>query len=476
MTAPVPLRPRRPSILLRITLMSWLVAVASVGIFAGSILRHIRGTISQELDARSATLGRLIEEQVSQSLAGGRFATVVERCLSLLQSESGLRYIFIRSSDGAPLIHYIDAHGQLRWSDVPADSAGADHAAAGPNAGFQPGPDAVSGKVWHHRQQANTGHNSAGEIGLGLSMVEYEASIRTIYGNFATTGGIIFVFGFLVSIRVAGRLTRPLRALQNFASKVTGGALSSRANVDAPGEIGDLAESVNRMVESLDQSNVKLRESMKNGASLREKEILLREIHHRVKNNMQILTSLLRLQVRQADSQEMREVLQESEARIRSMGLLHEKLYQSESVSRIEMNGYLRTLTSELARVNTPSGCRREIKLNVHSVFMGLDTALPCGLVITELVTNALKYAFPGQPGGTIYVSLGASEPGHYQLVVWDNGIGMKENFDIANAASLGMRLVKMLTDQLNGQLSIDCAQGTRINITFRESQYEMRL
>jgi two-component sensor histidine kinase len=233
---------------------------------------------------------------------------------------------------------------------------------------------------------------------------------------------------------------------------------------------------MNRMVESLELSNVKLRESMKNSASLREKEILLREIHHRVKNNMQILTSLLRLQTRQADSQELRDVLQESESRIRSMGLLHEKLYQSESVSRIEMHGYLRTLTGELCRVNTPQGTRREIKLNVHGVFMGLDTALPCGLMITELVTNALKYAFPGRPEGTIYVSMGSTGEGHYQLVVWDDGVGMKADFDIANATSLGMRLVKMLTDQLNGTLTFDCTQGTRVTITFRESQYEMRL
>lgn len=471
-----PARGRRPSILRRITLMSWLVAVASVGIFAAFMLWHIRGTMARELEARSASLGHLIEEQVSPGIASGSFAAVVERCLHLLQSETGLRYIFVRSYDGASLIHYLDANGQPRWSDVPADTAIADHAATGPNTGIQPGPDASAGKVWHHRQLSNTGLKSAGEIALGLSMEDYEASIRTIYGNFATTGGIVIVFGFLVSTSVAGRLTRPIRALQHFASKVTGGALSSRANVDAPGEIGDLAESVNRMVESLEQSNVKLRESMKNSASLREKEILLREIHHRVKNNMQILTSLLRLQVRQADNQKMREVLQESEARIRSMGLLHEKLYKSESVSRIEMNGYLRTLTGELARVNTPAGCKRDIKLNVHGVFMGLDTALPCGLMITELVTNSLKYAFPKRPTGTIYVSLGASDPGHYQLVVWDNGIGMKPDFDIANATSLGMRLVKMLTDQLNGQLSIECSQGTRINITFRESQYEMRL
>ena len=233
---------------------------------------------------------------------------------------------------------------------------------------------------------------------------------------------------------------------------------------------------MNRMVESLELSNLKLRDSMKNSASLREKEILLREIHHRVKNNMQILTSLLRLQTRHADSQELRDVLQESEARIRSMGLLHEKLYQSESVSRIDMHGYLRTLTGELMRANTPPGAKRDIKLNVHGVGMGLDTALPVGLITTELVTNCLKYAFTGRQEGIIYVSLGASDAGKYQLIVWDDGIGMDPGFDISQATSLGMRLVKMLTEQLNGSLSLDCSQGTRITVNLCESQYEMRL
>lgn len=456
--------------------MSWLVAVLTVAIFAGFATYHIRRSMTKELEERSVKLGRRIERQISQAMSGRNYAPVVKDCLDLLTSEAGLRYIFVKPYSGNSLLHYLDSAGQVRWSDDAVETKAAETAKAGPNQDFYAAPDALGGSVWHYQQSASSGLNSEGEIALGLSMDAYTDSIRTMYRNIAITGGIVLVVGFVAAFSVARKLIQPLRALQNFATKVTGGALSTRANVDAAGEIGDLAESMNRMVESLEQSNVKLRESMRNSASLREKEILLREIHHRVKNNMQILTSLLRLQTRQADSQELRDVLQESEARIRSMGLLHEKLYKSDSVSRIEMHGYLRTLTGELARVNTPQGTRRDIKLNVHGVFMGLDTALPCGLMITELVTNALKYAFPGKPEGTIYVSLGSTGDGNYQLIVWDDGIGMKEDFDIANATSLGMRLVKMLTDQLNGTLTFDCSQGTRVTITFRESQYEMRL
>ncbi len=333
-----------------------------------------------------------------------------------------------------------------------------------------------TGAVWHYRHIAASGLNCPGDIELGLSMQEYDDSLRAIYINVATTGSTVLIIGVAAAYSVARNLIRPLKDLQIFAAKVKGGALNARASVDAVGEIGDLAESMNRMVESLEQSNARLRDSMKNSASLREKEILLREIHHRVKNNMQILTSLLRLQTRQADSQELRDVLQESEARIRSMGLLHENLYQSESVSLIDRHGYLRTLTGELTRMDNPEGTRREIKLAVEGVGMGLDTALPVGLIVTELVTNCLKYAFPGRQEGIIYVSLGTVDDGKFQLVVWDGGVGMDPSFDFDKATSLGMRLVKMLTDQLNGTLTLDCTRGTRIAISLRESQYEMRL
>ncbi len=471
-----PGKSRRPSILRRIMLMSWLVAFVTVCVFALFTIFHLSRTKEQEMEERSKALAQTIEKRISQSMAAREFSSVVEQCLDVLPEEADLRYILVHPWSGAPIVHYLDTNGQPRWSNDVAAFEMVKSARPGQNADLRAAPDASPGKVWHYNHSASAGLSSPGSISLGLSMQDYDDSLRAIYHNIATTGGIVLILGVAAAYSVARNIIHPLKALQNFASTVKGGALNARAREDAVGEIGDLAESMNRMVESLELSNLKLRDSMKNSASLREKEILLREIHHRVKNNMQILTSLLRLQTRHADSQELRDVLQESEARIRSMGLLHEKLYQSESVSRIDMHGYLRTLTGELMRVNTPCGTKREIKLNVHGVGMGLDTALPVGLITTELVTNCLKYAFTGRQEGIIYVSLGTSDDGKYQLIVWDDGIGMDPNFDISQATSLGMRLVKMLTEQLNGSLSFDCSQGTRITVNLCESQYEMRL
>ncbi len=467
-------QPKRSSILRRVTLMAWLVAVLSVAVFAVIMVLQRQYSVQTELESEARSLAQSLENDIGPEVTGQRLSAVLDHALATMAREKNVVYLAVTLRDGDSLV----CTGPDQWQKV---------SIAGKV--WYPGPEDenrgrilyspfyIKDKCLHYSHAGLIGGSQWGWIHLGLSLDRYQDSITAIYRNTGMAGAVVLIIGALVAYFLARNLIKPLRALQTFAQRVAGGALNARANIGAGGEIGDLADSFNRMVESLEQHQVKLRESIKSTASLREKEILLREIHHRVKNNMQILTSLLRLQTRQTDSLPLRQVLQESEARIRSMGLLHEKLYQSESVSTIDMHGYLRTLTAELIRTNTPSGTRREVKLNVGEVNLGLDTALPCGLIITELVTNALKYAFPNRPTGTIYVSLTA-EPGSedFSLVVWDDGIGIDNSFDISKATSLGMRLVKMLTDQLNGKLAFDGSQGTKIEIHFKESQYKMRL
>lgn len=280
----------------------------------------------------------------------------------------------------------------------------------------------------------------------------------------------------VISIFFAQQITKPIRTLQSYAQSVSAGLLNARVTVATNDEFQDLADTLNLMVENLQASRHKLKNSLEQKQAMREQEILLREIHHRVKNNMQILTSLLRLQTRRAESEPLRQVLRESESRIRSMGLLHEKLYQSESVSEIDFAGYLHTLTSELVRMNTPQGEKREVRLAVHGIKLGLDTALPCGLIVTELVSNSLKYAFTPGNAGVILISLSKTKEGEYTLVVWDNGVGLPKDYADRQTNSLGTRLVTMLTDQLNGTLTVDGERGTRTEIRFKESHYRNRI
>ena len=466
---------RRTSILRRIMLMSWLVAVMSVVVFAIFMVRYQRESIHRGLQSRAKSLAASIEDEIGPAIVRGKRSLVVVYCLKVLEKNPDLNFVVISWPQGESLIHF--PPGQYRREKLPSvwSKGNSMEEQAVIMVPELPGLEERKCLLW--RQPCSSEGTSSGSINLGMSLDAYEQNVTGVYLTTAFVGGLTIIIGGLAAWVFARNLTQPIHSLQAFAHKVAKGSLNARATVHCHDEIGELADSFNLMVEALENSQTKIRDSVKTEAAAREKEILLREIHHRVKNNMQILTSLLRLQTRRANSEEMRNVLQESESRIRSMGLLHEKLYQSDGISTIDMNGYLRTLTNELLRVNTPAGKRREIKLSVRDICLGMDTALPCGLIVTELVSNALKYAFPDRHEGIIYVSVSKdSVEGEYGLIVWDNGIGIPDNFDISRSKSLGMKLVTLLVDQLNGKVSFSGQQGTRWEIKFRETAYKVRL
>lgn len=204
--------------------------------------------------------------------------------------------------------------------------------------------------------------------------------------------------------------------------------------------------------------------------SLREKEVLLKEIHHRVKNNLQIIHSLLSLQAEQIQDVQALGMFKDSQNRVRSMALIHEKLYQSENLTNIDFTDYVDSLVIELSRsyMNHPE--QIEISVDVRDACFGVDTAIPCGLIINELITNSLKYAFPDNRKGQISVSLQPTMKGEYTLIVKDNGIGFPENIDWQNTDSLGMQVVTSLTDQLEGEIELSRTDGTEFKLKFTES------
>lgn len=209
-------------------------------------------------------------------------------------------------------------------------------------------------------------------------------------------------------------------------------------------------------------------------ASLHEKEVLLKEIHHRVKNNMQVITSLLSLQSKTIGDQQAFAVFQDSQNRVKSMALIHETLYQSEDLSRIDFAEYLKKL---VAHVSRSYRLRPEaVKINVHvdDVSLPIDTAVPCGLIINELASNSLKYAFPADTTGEVNITFGRADA-QYVLRVSDTGIGLPADFDPDKGKSLGMKLVRMLTSQLCGEIQCRNGVGTTFEITFPEEKGELR-
>jgi two-component sensor histidine kinase len=204
--------------------------------------------------------------------------------------------------------------------------------------------------------------------------------------------------------------------------------------------------------------------------ALNEKEVLLKEVHHRVKNNLQVISSLLNLQAGQISDPKTVDVLRESQNRVRSMALIHEKLYQSDDLARVDFGGYLQNLVNTLAQNYRVKSERLSIKVNSDNILLNLDTAIPCGLIVNELVSNSMKYAFPAEFDGTIEVSCRQAQGGWYRLVVCDNGVGLPAGFDFAKSPSLGLKLVTSLVNQIEGQLVVDGKPGTRFEINFKES------
>ena len=203
-------------------------------------------------------------------------------------------------------------------------------------------------------------------------------------------------------------------------------------------------------------------------ASLREKEVLLKEVHHRVKNNLQIISSLLYLQARNVEDERPMEVLRDSQSRIRSMALVHERLYESPDLARVDFAEYVRTLASHLIRSYGVNTRAIQLLVNVDDVSLGVDTAIPCGLIINELVSNALKHAFPESREGTLSIELGGGN-GLFTLTIRDDGVGFPKDVDFRDTGSLGLRLVNMLVDQLEGNIELDRNKGTEFKITFSE-------
>jgi PAS domain S-box-containing protein len=200
-------------------------------------------------------------------------------------------------------------------------------------------------------------------------------------------------------------------------------------------------------------------------ASLKEKETLLKEVHHRVKNNMQVISSLLSIQSRYVTDEKTREMFKESQNRIRSMALVHEKLYQSKQVTNIDFREYISTLITDLSRSYGLKSNKIDINLDIDEVPLTIDEAITCGLIINELISNALTHAFPGDRKGTVTISL-HEEGDNFRLAVADTGIGLPSDFDVDKSKSLGLRLVNILVrDQLKGSISVGEGEGTEISI-----------
>jgi two-component sensor histidine kinase len=241
---------------------------------------------------------------------------------------------------------------------------------------------------------------------------------------------------------------------------------------------GNLRRLVTAIERSINESKTqaeKIRAEEKLKDSLKEKELLLREIHHRVKNNLQIVSSLVKLQALNQKNKEMQNILFETNNRIMAMSIIHQKFYQSENLSNVNFEDYPKSLINYLSTIYSNKNFNINFKVRVDNVALDMDTCVPCGLLINEIITNSIKHAFD-EKGGEVYVELKKHGNDKFYLIVSDNGRGLDFDFHEYKGDTLGLQLIRSLVNQLDGTLKIDNTNGTKYEIDFTKMNYTERV
>jgi PAS domain S-box-containing protein len=286
-----------------------------------------------------------------------------------------------------------------------------------------------------------------------------DGSIRTIIARFAPVmgpgGTVIRTFGANQDITDFKLMESEIRSLNTVLEQ----------------RVRDRTDALAKTNEALEEEIVQRQETEKKlQGSYDEKVLLLKEIHHRVKNNLQIIASLLNLQSRYIKDQSTLATLRESQNRVKAMALVHEKLYRSEDISHISLNDYIRFLGTGLFQSYDAKLRGIEFTLDIHDVNVDIDAAIPLGLVINELISNSLKYAFPDGRKGEISISV--KKEAHILTVLYrDTGIGIPADLDWRDTESLGLRLVNTLVDQMNGTVELDRTAGTQFTMVLHEKE-----
>ncbi|MDZ7262642.1 MAG: ATP-binding protein, partial [candidate division KSB1 bacterium] len=335
--------------------------------------------------------------------------------------------------------------------------------------------------------------------GERIGTVYIQADLQEMQSRLKQYAGIAIIFVllsslivFLITSKLQQIISGPILHLAQVARDVSVRKdYSIRALKQGQDELGFLTERFNEMLSQIQDRDAALQkthdelkrraqelqkelterkraeEQLK--ASLREKEVLLKEIHHRVKNNLQIISSLIYLQSKNIQDKEVLQMFQESQNRVKSMALIHEKLYKSKDLARIDCAEYIKSLVTHLFHSYRVHSNAIKLEIDVDDIPLSIDTAIHCGMIINELVSNSLKHAFPSGKAGEIRIKARSGNDNKFTLIVSDDGVGFPKDLDFQNTKSLGLQLVCNLTNQLGGSIELDTSRGTLFKINFSD-------
>ena len=360
------------------------------------------------------------------------------------------------------------------------------------------------GSIFQEHMNIIFNGNKIGKLYLGYSLSELDKDISEIKSNVAQISLLILFIGMICINFIGNLITKPLKKVVEATEEISNGNFSKRAIINSNDEIGYLAKTFNQMIDNINSVNFQLAETntgleirskelletnkaleLENSQrklaeekiqnSLHEKEVLLKEIHHRVKNNLQVISSLLYLNSKKIIDKEALEMFKESQNRVKSIALVHERLYQSKDLGKIDFKEYVIRLTNDLLRSFAVNTSLINLKVNINNIYISIDTAVPCGLIINELISNSLKYAFPNleteQDHAEIKIEFNKAQNNEFILEISDNGVGLPSDFDIKTTQSLGLQLVETLIAQLDGTKELDLSNGTLTRIKFNDGQ-----
>jgi two-component sensor histidine kinase/HAMP domain-containing protein len=288
-------------------------------------------------------------------------------------------------------------------------------------------------------------------------------------------GIVLLGIGFLLTWVISRTITRPLNNLTQAVSNVTADNYSTSLDIQRNDEVGILANAFNNMINRINISQRDLQEKIKEISeknallqnSLHEKDVLIREVHHRVKNNLQVISSLLTLQANKLNEPRLTEAFKESQNRIRSMALIHEKLYKTSNFAKLEMEEYVNQLIMYLFTSYNINTSKIQTSVEIDNISVNIDIAIVLGLIINETITNSLKHAFNNNDKGRISISLKSCEDNSYALTIKDSGTGFPDDFNFEKSDTLGLLLVNTLVEQLDGKVEFGTKGGAEIRVLF---------